>query len=84
MADRRVLRLTKELEQARAERVPTFTHFLDLPILFVVEVAIAIGVAAALTVVVPRLYPWVPTEALTSGNGAPGRRWTAWLRTGER
>jgi uncharacterized membrane protein len=62
-----------ELERARAERVPTFTHFLDLPILFVivslgtlkpttwtvfaVGVAIAVAVAAGLTLLVPRLYP---------------------------
>lgn len=65
---------TPQLERARAEGVPTFTHFLDLPILFVivslgalkpeswsvfmVGVAIALTTAAALTVLVPRLYPW--------------------------
>ncbi len=65
---------TPPLAQARAERVPTFTHFLDLPILFVivslgtlkpdtwtlfvVGVVMAIGVATALTILVPRLYPW--------------------------
>jgi len=69
---------TTELENARAEGVPTFTHFLDLPILFVivglgtlkpstwtffvVGLAIAIGVATALTILVPRLYPWVPQQ----------------------
>jgi uncharacterized membrane protein len=69
---------TRELEQARAEGVPTFTHFLDLPILFVivslgtlkpstwtlfvVGVTVAFGVASALTIVVPRLYPWVPRQ----------------------
>jgi uncharacterized membrane protein len=68
--------LTPELERARAERVPTFTHFLDLPILFVivalgtlkpdtwalfaVGLAVAVTVAAALTILVPRLYPWAP------------------------
>jgi uncharacterized membrane protein len=62
-----------ELERARAERVPTFTHFLDLPILFVIVslgtlkpttwtvfgigVVIAVAVATGLTVLVPRLYP---------------------------
>jgi hypothetical protein len=72
-------RFTTELEQARAEAVPTFTHFLDLPVLFVivalgtlkpstwtvfaVGVAIAVGAAAALTIVVPRLYPWAPGPA---------------------
>lgn len=69
---------TTQLEQARAERVPTFTHFLDLPILFVivslgtlkpdtwtlfaVGVVIAIGVATSLTLLVPRLYPWGSTQ----------------------
>jgi uncharacterized membrane protein len=65
---------TPQLERARAETVPTFTHFLDLPILFVivslgavkpqswsmfvVGLVIALAVAAALTLLVPRLYPW--------------------------
>jgi uncharacterized membrane protein len=65
---------TPQLERARAEGVPTFTHFLDLPILcvivslgalkpeswsvFMVAVAVAFTTAAALTVLVPRLYPW--------------------------
>lgn len=65
---------TPQLEQARAENVPTFTHFLDLPILFVivslgalkpeswsvfaVGLLIALAVAGALTLLVPRLYPW--------------------------
>jgi uncharacterized membrane protein len=65
---------TPELEAARGERVPTFTHFLDLPMLFLIialgalqlttwalfligSVA-AIILALALTIVVPRLYPW--------------------------
>lgn len=65
---------TPELEKARAENVPTFTHFLDLPILFlivtlgalkpndwelfIVGSSIAIVLAAALTIFIPRLYPW--------------------------
>jgi uncharacterized membrane protein len=69
---------TPQLQRARAEAVPTFTHFLDLPILFVivslgtlkpgtwtlfaVGLAIAIAVAAALTILVPRLYPWTPVR----------------------
>jgi uncharacterized membrane protein len=73
---------TPALQQARAEGVPTFTHFLDLPLLFVivslgtlkpdtwalftVGVAIAVGVAALLTLLVPRLYPWSPPP---SGDG---------------
>lgn len=67
-------RITPELERARSEQVPTFTHFLDLPILFVIialgtiqptdwtlflaGTGLAIAVAAVLTAVIPRLYPW--------------------------
>jgi hypothetical protein len=67
---------TKQLEKARAERIPTFTHFLDLPILFVIVslgtlkpstwtlfvmgLGVAISIAVALTIVIPRLYPWAP------------------------
>ena len=69
---------TRQLEEARGEGVPTFTHFLDLPILFMivslgalkpstwtlfgVGLAVAIGVATALTILVPRLYPWAPQQ----------------------
>jgi uncharacterized membrane protein len=65
---------TPQLEKARAESVPTFTHFLDLPMLFlivslgalrpenwtlfVVGSLVALAVAIALTLLVPRLYPW--------------------------
>jgi uncharacterized membrane protein len=65
---------TPELEKVRAKHIPTFTHFLDLPLLFlivalgsikpntwtlfVVGLALAILAAAALTVLIPRLYPW--------------------------
>ncbi len=65
---------TPELERARAEHVPTFTHFLDLPILFliialgvlrpqtwtlfVVGTGIALLMATFLTLYIPRLYPW--------------------------
>ena len=71
-------RVTPELERARqAEIVPTFTHFLDIPLLMViislgairpttwtqfsVGVIGALLVATLLTLVVPRLYPWTPT-----------------------
>jgi uncharacterized membrane protein len=73
--------MTPELDRARTERVPAFTHFLDLPILFliislgvlkpatwqlfVVGLAVATAVASGLTILVPRLYPWTPPE--TSG-----------------
>jgi uncharacterized membrane protein YecN with MAPEG domain len=65
---------TPELEAARAEGLPTFTHFLDLPLLFLIIAlgvmqpdtwlvfiygcAIALLVAGVLTVLIPRLYPW--------------------------
>ncbi|MEA3275700.1 MAG: DUF2269 domain-containing protein [Pseudomonadota bacterium] len=66
--------ITPELEKARGEGIPTFTHFLDLPVLFLivalgavrpsdwtlflVGAAVALVVAAALTLYIPRLYPW--------------------------
>ncbi|MBS3953681.1 MAG: DUF2269 domain-containing protein [Methylomicrobium sp.] len=70
----RVGAFTPELEKARAENLPSFTHFLDLPMLFLI-VALgalkpdnwrlfvvgslgALAIAAALTIVLPRLYPW--------------------------
>jgi hypothetical protein len=65
--------VTRELEATRREPLPTFTHFLDLPILFViialgamrpntwtlflVGVVLAILVATVLAIVIPRLYP---------------------------
>jgi uncharacterized membrane protein len=66
--------ITPELECARGERVPTFTHFLDLPLLFLI-IALgamqpttwmlffagsiaAIVLATLLTILIPRLYPW--------------------------
>lgn len=65
---------TPELQAARDEPVPTFTHFLDLPMLFLI-IALgatqpttwtlfftgslaAIALATLLTLVIPRLYPW--------------------------
>ena len=67
-------RFTPELERERAKLMPSFTHFLDLPMLFVI-IALgairpttwglflagslaAIAVATALTIHIPRLYPW--------------------------
>lgn len=65
---------TPPLEKARAENLPTFTHFLDLPMLFlivslgalrpeswslfVVGSLVALAVAIGLTLLIPRLYPW--------------------------
>ena len=67
-------RFTPELEKARAEHVPTFTHFLDLPMLFLIValgairpetwtmftlgVAVSVLLAAVLTFYIPRLYLW--------------------------
>ena len=66
--------MTSELQQARGEVMPTFTHFLDLPILFLIMALgttqparwtlffvgslAAIALAMLLTVFIPRLYPW--------------------------
>jgi uncharacterized membrane protein len=65
---------TPELQDARGELVPTFTHFLDLPLLFLIIAlgamqpttwtlffvgsSAAVALAMLLTLVVPRLYPW--------------------------
>lgn len=73
--------VTPELLAAREhEKLPTFTHFLDLPLLLVivsvgvvrpgtwtqaiVGVGVSVLLAAALTALLPRLYPWKP-ERLT-------------------
>jgi predicted integral membrane protein DUF2269 len=66
--------VTLELAEARLHRVPTFTHFLDLPILlvivalgatrsntwklFAVATVLAVGAAMILTLVIPRMYPF--------------------------
>lgn len=65
---------TPELERARAESIPTFTHFLDLPMLLLIITLgalkptswalfwsgslVALAIATALTILIPRLYPW--------------------------
>jgi hypothetical protein len=72
-----------ELERARRERLPTFTHFLDLPMLFVivalgtmkpntwvlfwVGLVLAVITASALALMIPRIYPLRLAEALASG-----------------
>ncbi|MCP3688269.1 MAG: DUF2269 family protein [Gammaproteobacteria bacterium] len=67
--------ITEELEKERSKLVPSFTHYLDLPMLFLI---IALGVmkpatwdmfiygsivsilfASCFTAVIPRMYPWV-------------------------
>jgi hypothetical protein len=66
--------MTAELEEARRQHLPTFTHFLDIPVLFVivalgamrpdswtlfgVGVLLSLVAATILTLVVPRLYPF--------------------------
>ena len=65
---------TPELQAARGETIPTFTHFLDLPILFLIialgtikpnswqlfimGTIIALVIAIILTIYIPKLYPW--------------------------
>ena len=65
---------TPELERARGEHLPTFTHFLDLPILFVivalgamrpnswalflVGTILAIIAETVLALAIPRMYPF--------------------------
>ena len=72
----RVGHVTPALAAARRQHVPTFTHFLDLPILFVVVALgamrpstwtlfavgtlLAVIAAAILTIIVPRLHPFEP------------------------
>jgi uncharacterized membrane protein len=73
-------RFTPELAAARGETLPTFTHFLDLPLLFVITAlgatqpttwslflvgsALAVLVAVFLTVLIPRLYPGISHTSL--------------------
>jgi uncharacterized membrane protein len=68
--------VTPELTHARQEHVPTFTHFLDIPMLllivslgamkpstwtqFIIGVIGALAMATVLTLWIPRLYAWVP------------------------
>ena len=67
---------TRELIRARQQWVPTFTHFLDIPMLllivslgairpatwtqFIIGTVCALATATALALWIPRLYPWVP------------------------
>ncbi len=73
---------TPELEKARRKQVPTFTHFLDLPILFLivalgamrpntwhlfwVGAVLAVLAAIMLTILIPRLYPFQIDGAKTA------------------
>ncbi len=67
-------KITEELEAERGKLIPSFTHYLDLPMLFLIialgvikpqtwEVFIygsivAIALATLFTIVIPRIYPW--------------------------
>jgi len=69
---------TQALERTRAENLPTFTHFLDLPMLFLIVAlgvikpdtwtlfiagsVIAVLVSSILTIYVTSLYPWSMEE----------------------
>lgn len=69
---------TPELERTRAESIPTFTHFLDLPILLLIVTLgalkpaswalfwsgslVALAIASALTIFISRLYPWAQNQ----------------------
>lgn len=75
---------TAELRRVRAEPVPTFTHFLDLPILmlivslgalrpdswmhFMIGALAAIAVATILTLILPRLYTSDPVMPFVEGH----------------
>ena len=67
-------KITSELENERAKLTPTFTHYLDIPMVFLIialgvlkpetwEVffyggTIALVVATLFTIIIPRMYPW--------------------------
>jgi len=81
-------RVSPDLQQARLERLPTFTHFLDLPLLLVIVslgatrpntwslffagTVVAIVIAVALTITLPRLYPGLPTAIASRGAAQQG------------
>lgn len=66
--------ITAELEEERSKLMPSFTHYLDIPMVFLIialgvlkpstwdvffyGATIAITVAILFTVVIPRMYPW--------------------------
>lgn len=67
-------KITPELEKERGKSIPSFTHYLDLPMLFLIIALgvikpatwdmfligslVAIGMASFFTIFIPRLYPW--------------------------
>ncbi|MCU7808198.1 MAG: DUF2269 domain-containing protein, partial [Candidatus Thiodiazotropha sp. (ex Semelilucina semeliformis)] len=66
--------ITEELERERGKLIPSFTHYLDLPMVFLIIAlgaikpttwemffygsVIAMALAAFFTVLIPRMYPW--------------------------
>ena len=66
-------KITPELEKERGKLIPSFTHYLDLPMLFLIIAlgvikpatwdmffvgsVIAVGIASFFTIYIPRLYP---------------------------
>jgi uncharacterized membrane protein len=82
--------VTPELEKTRAEHLPTFTHFLDLPMLFLIValgairpntwglffggLVAAVLIAAFLSVFIPRLYLWGSEVAIDPNPALQGRR----------
>ncbi len=66
--------VTPELARARSERLASFTHFLDIPILLVIvslgalrpsdwmqfawATALAVAAGSVLNYAIPRMYPW--------------------------
>ena len=66
--------ISAELEAERGKTLPSFTHYLDLPMLFLIVALgslkpatwtlffigsfLAIALATALTIFIPKLYPW--------------------------
>lgn len=67
-------KITPELEKERGKLLPSFTHYLDIPMLFLIIALgvikpttwdmffygsiVAIGLASFFTIFIPRLYPW--------------------------
>ncbi len=67
-------KITEELEKERSKLIPSFTHYLDLPMLFLIIALgaikpttwdlffygslIAIALAIFFTLLIPKLYPW--------------------------
>lgn len=79
-------RVSGELQRTRSEIVPTFTHFLDLPLLlvivslgatrpgtwtlFFVGTVVTVALAVALTMALSRLFPGLPTVSAVTSGAA--------------